>query len=77
MGLEAERQNRSLEKIRKDFTEEVVSMIKVKLWTIYQSTQTGRGGVGGGEGKCQDRGESKEHDPVQKVQQQGQLPSFL
>ena len=41
VSLEAER-NRPLEKIRKDFTEEVVSTIKVKLWTICQSTQTGR-----------------------------------
>ena len=41
VSLEAER-NRPLEKIRKDFTEEVVSTIKVKLWTVCQSTQTGR-----------------------------------
>ena len=61
-GLEAERQNRPLEKIRKDLTEEVVSVMKVKLWTIYQFTQTGRTARWGwqGRGEWQDRGDSKE-----------------
>lgn len=61
-GLEAERQNRPLEKIRKDLTEEVVSVMKVKLWTIYQFTQTGRTAWWGwrGRGEWQDRGDSKE-----------------
>lgn len=78
-GLEAERQNRPLEKIRKDLTEEVVSVMKVKLWTIYQFTQTGRTAWWGwrGRGEWQDGGIPRRHDAVQKVQQQGQLPSFL
>ena len=79
MSLEAER-NKPLEKIRKDFTEEVVSTIKVKLWTVCQSTQTGRTAwsVGRGWWGVAGWGEiPRRHDAIHKVQQRGQLPSFL